>query len=285
MNDVIQTIIEWAIRIGVSIAILLVARWLSGLFYKAFIKFTEKTSVVSVQYRKTMRTLFNLAFYALAAFIIISVLFKNLAPVLAGLGVSGIIVGLAVKEPLENLISGILIMINKLIYEGEAVDIGGTSGGVQEIKLNHVLIKTWDGKLVTIPSKNVWAATIIHFWPENIRRNDLNVGVSYSSDLNKVMKILEEAVNSYEKLYVDDNHKPMIQFTGYGASSIDFVVRFWVEKANFVDSSTELAKIIKSRFDENGIEIPFSQLDLHIKDGPIEGIKLSNKERDAETSS
>ena len=285
MNDVIQTIIEWAIRIGVSIAILLVARWLSGLFYKAFIKFTEKTSVVSVQYRKTMRTLFNLAFYALAAFIIISVLFKNLAPVLAGLGVSGIIVGLAVKEPLENLISGILIMINKLIYEGEAVDIGGTSGGVQEIKLNHVLIKTWDGKLVTIPSKNVWAATIIHFWPENIRRNDLNVGVSYSSDLNKVMKILEEAVNSYEKLYVDDNHKPMIQFTGYGASSIDFVVRFWVEKANFVDSSTELAKIIKSIFDENGIEIPFSQLDLHIKDGPIEGIKLSNKERDAETSS
>jgi len=285
MNDVIQTIIEWAIRIGVSIAILLVARWLSGLFYKAFIKFTEKTSVVSVQYRKTMRMLFNLAFYALAAFIIISVLFKNLAPVLAGLGVSGIIVGLAVKEPLENLISGILIMINKLIYEGEAVDIGGTSGGVQEIKLNHVLIKTWDGKLVTIPSKNVWAATIIHFWPENIRRNDLNVGVSYSSDLNKVMKILEEAVNSYEKLYVDDNHKPMIQFTGYGASSIDFVVRFWVEKANFVDSSTELAKIIKSRFDENGIEIPFSQLDLHIKDGPIEGIKLSNKERDAETSS
>ena len=271
MNDVIQTIIEWAIRIGVSIAILLVARWLSGLFYKAFIKFTEKTSVVSVQYRKTMRTLFNLAFYALAAFIIISVLFKNLAPVLAGLGVSGIIVGLAVKEPLENLISGILIMINKLIYEGEAVDIGGTSGGVQEIKLNHVLIKTWDGKLVTIPSKNVWAATIIHFWPENIRRNDLNVGVSYSSDLNKVMKILEEAVNSYEKLYVDDNHKPMIHFTGYGASSIDFVVRFWVEKANFVDSSTELAKIIKSRFDENGIEIPFSQLDLHIKDGPTEG--------------
>ena len=156
------------------------------------------------------------------------------------------------------------------------------SGGVQEIKLNHVLIKTWDGKLVTIPSKNVWAATIIHFWPDNIRRNDLNVGVSYSSDLNKVMKILEEAVNSYEKLYVDDSHKPMIQFTGYGASSIDFVVRFWVEKANFVDSSTELAKIIKSRFDENGIEIPFSQLDLHIKDGPIEGIKLSNKERDAE---
>jgi small conductance mechanosensitive channel len=241
-------------------------------------KFAEKTSVASTQYQKTMRTLFNLAFYALAAFIIISVLFKNLAPILAGLGVSGIIVGLAVKEPLDNFICGILIMLNKLIYEGEAVDIGGTSGGVQEIKLNHVLIKTWDGKLVTIPSRNVWAATIVHFWPENIRRNDLTVGVSYSSDLNKVMKILEESVNSYEKLYVDDNHKPMILFTGYGTSSIDFVVRFWVERPNFIASSTELAKIIKSKFDENDIEIPFTQVDLHIKDGPAEGIKLAKKE-------
>lgn len=278
MNEVLSTIIEWAIRIGISVVILLLAKRLAGLFYKTFIKFAEKTTVVSTQYRKTMRTLFNLAFYALAAFIIISVLFKNLAPMLAGLGVSGIIVGLAVKEPLDNFICGILIMINKLVYEGEAVDIGGTSGGIQEIKLNHVLIKTWDGKLVTIPSRNVWAATIIHFWPENIRRNDLTVGVSYSSDLNKVMKILEDSVNSYEKLYVDDNHKPMIQFTGYGASSIDFVVRFWVERPNFVASSTELAKIIKSKFDENGIEIPFSQLDLHIVDSPKEGIRLAGKE-------
>ncbi|MDD5683999.1 MAG: mechanosensitive ion channel family protein, partial [Mesotoga sp.] len=112
MNEVINTIIEWAIRIGISIVILLVAKWLAGLFYKAFLKFAEKTSVVSTQYQKTMRTLFNLAFYALATFIIVSVLFKNLAPVLAGLGVSGIIVGLAVKEPLENFICGILIMIN-----------------------------------------------------------------------------------------------------------------------------------------------------------------------------
>ncbi len=278
MNEVLSTIIEWAIRIGISVVILLLAKRLAGLFYKTFIKFAEKTTVVSTQYRKTMRTLFNLAFYALAAFIIISVLFKNLAPMLAGLGVSGIIVGLAVKEPLDNFICGILIMINKLVYEGEAVDIGGTSGGIQEIKLNHVLIKTWDGKLVTIPSRNVWAATIIHFWPENIRRNDLTVGVSYSSDLNKVMKILEDSVNSYEKLYVDDNHKPMIQFTGYGASSIDFVVRFWVERPNFVTSSTELAKIIKSKFDENGIEIPFSQLDLHIVDSPKEGIRLAGRE-------
>jgi small conductance mechanosensitive channel len=92
------------------------------------------------------------------------------------------------------------------------------------------------------------------------------------------MKILEESVNSYEKLYVDDNHKPMIQFTGYGTSSIDFVVRFWVERPNFIASSTELAKIIKSKFDENDIEIPFTQVDLHIKDGPAEGIKLAKKE-------
>ncbi|HOI64195.1 MAG TPA: mechanosensitive ion channel [Mesotoga sp.] len=265
MNDTVSIIIDWAVRIGVSLLIFIIARWLSKIFYNGFMKLSKKTGIVNVQYQRTLKTLFNIAFFALAIFIIVSVLFKNLTPVLTGLGVSSIIIGLAIKEPLENFICGILIMLNKLIIEGEAVEISGQSGSIVEIKLNHVLLKTWDGKMITMPSRSVWTATIVHFWPENIRRNDLNVGVSYSSDLNKVMKVLEESVNSYEKLYKDESHKPVIQFTGYGSSSIDFVVRFWVERSNFVNSSTDLAKIIKTKFDENGIEIPFSQIDLHIK--------------------
>ncbi len=261
MSDTVSIIIDWAIRIGVSILIFIIARWLSKIFYNGFMKLSKKTGIVNVQYQRTLKTLFNIAFYALAIFIIVSVLFKNLTPVLTGLGVSSIIIGLAVKDPLENFICGILIMLNKLIVEGEAVEISGQSGSIVEIKLNHVLLKTWDGKMITMPSRSVWTATIIHFWPENIRRNDLNVGVSYSSDLNKVMRVLEESVNSYEKLYKDESHKPVIQFTGYGSSSIDFVVRFWVERSNFVNSSTDLAKIIKTKFDENGIEIPFDNKD------------------------
>lgn len=265
MNETISTIIDWAVRIGVSILVFIIAAWLSKIFYKSFLKIAKKAGVNTQLYQRTLKTLFNISFYLLAAFIVISVLFKNLTPMLTGLGVSSIVIGLAVKEPLENFICGILIMINRLIYEGEALEINGQSGSIFEIKINHVMMKTWDGKMITIPSRSVWTATIIHFWPENIRRNDLNVGVSYSSDLNKVMKVLEESVNSYEKLYKDDTHMPLILFTGYNSSSIDFVVRFWVERSNFLASSTELAKIIKAKFDENDIEIPFSQIDLHIK--------------------
>jgi small conductance mechanosensitive channel len=164
----VSIIIDWAIRIGVSILIFIIARWLAKIFYNGFMKLSKKTGIVNVQYQRTLKTLFNIAFYALAIFIIVSVLFKNLTPVLTGLGVSSIIIGLAVKEPLENFICGILIMLNKLIVEGEAVEISGQSGSIVEIKLNHVLLKTWDGKMITMPSRSVWTATIIHFWPENI---------------------------------------------------------------------------------------------------------------------
>lgn len=265
MSETLSIIIDWSIRIGISVLIFFVAKWLATFLYNTFLKISQKTGIVTTQYKRTLKTLFNLAFYALAAFIVISVLFENLAPVLAGIGVSSIIIGLAVKEPLENFVCGILIMLNKLVVEGEAVEINDYSGTIYEIKLNHVLLKTWDGKMITIPSNSVWSATIVHYWPENIRRKELKLGVAYSSDLNKVMRVLEEAVNSYDKLYKDDSHAPMILFDGYNSSSIDFVVYFWVERGVFVPSSTELAKIIKIKFDENGIEIPFNQLDLHVK--------------------
>ncbi|MDN5341913.1 MULTISPECIES: mechanosensitive ion channel family protein [Oceanotoga] len=270
MNETTAAIISWIVRIGISFIIFIVAKMLSGIIYKTMLKLSEKNSKINLQYKKTMKTLLDIGLYTLAIFIIVSVLFKNLAPVLAGLGASSIIIGFAIKEPFENLICGILIMVNKLIIEGEAVEINGNSGSISEIKLNHVILKTWDGKLINIPSKSVWSSTVTHFWPENIRRNEISVGVAYDTDLNKAMKILEESVNSYEKLYSDDSHKPMILFTGYGSSSIDFIIRYWAERENYITSTTEIAKIIKTKFDENNIEIPFNQLDLHIKDGNIQ---------------
>jgi len=258
-------LIDWVVRIGISIIVFIIAKIIGKIIYKSILKVSEKTEKINLQYKNTMKTLINLAMYSLAVFITISVLFKDLAPVLAGLGVSGIIIGLAVKEPLENMICGILIMVNKLIVEEEAVDINGTSGVVKEIKLNHVHMNTFDGKSINMPSKFVWGSTIVHFWPQGFRRNEINVGVAYNSDLQKVLELLNKAVNSYPELYKDENHNPVILFTGFGTSSIDFSVKYWVEKDKFLGSQFEIAKIIKNEFDSNGIEIPFNQLDVYIK--------------------
>lgn len=276
MPDWLVSTINYLIRIGISVVIIFVARYLAKLLYKIIIRTAEKSGKVTVQYRKSLMTILNIAMYTLGGFIIISVIFTNLSAFLAGLGISGIIVAFAVQEPLGNLICGFLIMLNHLVVDGEAVEINGISGSVEEINVNHVVMKTWDGRRVHLPSREVWSSKIIHYWPTNIRRNEVKVGVSYSSDLNKVIKVIDEAVRETEIVHIDDDHQPMILFDGYGDSSINFIVRFWAETPNFLISPTHVAKSIKKKFDENGVEIPFNQVDLHVKDVNTEINKNKN---------
>lgn len=270
MPEWLQTTINYLIRIGISIAILFIARYLAKLIYKIVINTAEKSGRVTLQYRKSLMTILNIAMYTLGGFIIISVIFTNLSAFLAGLGIGGIIVAFAVQEPLGNLICGFLIMLNHLVVDGEGVEINGISGSVEEINVNHVVIRTWDGRRVHLPSREVWSSKIIHYWPSNIRRNEVKVGVSYSSDLNKVINVIDEAVRSAELVHIDDDHQPMILFDGYADSSINFIVRFWAKQENFLASSMDVAKSIKQKFEENKVEIPFNQLDLHIKEVPNE---------------
>ncbi|KUK81547.1 MAG: MscS Mechanosensitive ion channel [Petrotoga mobilis] len=277
MPEWLQTTINYLIRIGISILIIVIARYLAKLLHRIIINTAERSGKVTLQYKKSLMTILKIAMYTLGGFIIISVIFTNLSAFLAGLGIGGIILALAVQEPLGNLICGILIMLNHLIVDGEAVEINGISGSVEEINVNHVIIRTWDGRRINLPSKEVWSSKIIHYWPSNIRRNEVKVGVSYSSDLNKVINVIDEAVRSAELVHIDDDHQPMILFDGYADSSINFIVRFWAKRENFLASSMDVAKSIKQKFEENKVEIPFNQLDLHIKDVPNEITK--NKEK------
>jgi Small-conductance mechanosensitive channel len=196
---------------------------------------------------------------------------------LAGLGIGGVIIAFAVQEPLGNLICGFLIMLNHLVVDGESVEIDGIGGTVQEIDINHVVLKTFDGKLIHIPSKQVWTNKIIHYWPEDIRRNEIKVRVSYKYDINLITTVLDEAIRTSELVYIDDDHQPAIVFDSYGDSSMNFIVRFWAKRDNFISSTTSAAESVKQKFMENNIEIPYNQIDLHIKD--VNPQLVQNKDR------
>lgn len=266
MEEWVNTIIIYLIKIGVSILVIILARYISKLIYKIIISTAEKSGIVTISYKKSLMTLINTAMYILAGFIIISVIFTNLSAFLAGLGIGGVIIAFAVQEPLGNLICGFLIMLNHLVVDGEAVEIEGIGGTVQEIDINHVVLKTFDGKLIHFPSKEVWTNKIIHYWPEDIRRNEIKIGVSYKCDISLVSKVLNEAVRTAELVYIDDDHQPAVVFDSYGDSSMNFIVRFWAKRENFISSTTSVAESIKQKFMDYNIEIPYNQIDLHIKD-------------------
>ncbi|BBE31542.1 mechanosensitive ion channel protein [Tepiditoga spiralis] len=253
----LDIIIDYSIRIGASLLLLFLTKVVSNVLYNAI------TKNIKLKYKNSTKSLINLASYTFSVFIIISILFKDFMPFLTGMGISGIIVGLAVKEPVSNFICGILIMMNKIFLENEAVEINDVSGTIEEITLNHVLIKTWDGKLAYIPNNIVWSSKIIHYWPENIRRNELIIGISYESNIQKALSIINETLKNFD-IVDDENHSTMILFDSFNSSSIDFNIKFWVKKEDFFTLKMNLAKKLKEEFDKNGIEIPYQKIDLKI---------------------
>lgn len=261
----LDVIISFLLNVIYSLIVLFIAKFFTKGLYSLLLRFSNKETSFLQQYKKSLKTLLNFVIFTIAGFIIISIFYGDIGPFLAGLGIGGIIIAFAVQEPLSNFICGILILINRLIIEGEAVEISGIAGSIEEINLNHVVLKTFDGRTVNLPAKKVWSSEITHFWPGEVRRNEITVGVSYSSDLNKVLEVFNQVFEESETIEKTDATKPAIVFGKYNNSSIDFILRFWAKKQNFFPSSMEIAKLIKVKFAENNIEIPFDQLDIHQK--------------------
>lgn len=268
MNINMDLIIDYSIRIGISVFVLIITKIVSKFLYTSLIKITEKTGK-SLQYRNTLKVLINIASYTLGGFIILSLLFKDFMPFLTGLGVSGVVVAFAVQEPLSNFICGILLMFSKAVKEGDAIEVNGISGSVKQIDLNHTIINTFDGKQVRIPNKTIWSSSITNFWPSDIRRSEVNIGVSYNTNISEFLNILNDYLEKSKFIYKDENHNPFILFSGFGASSVNFSIKFWLKKEDYFEGTKKIATEIFDLLNEKNIEIPFNQLDVHIKNGGI----------------
>ncbi|ACM23322.1 MscS Mechanosensitive ion channel [Thermotoga neapolitana DSM 4359] len=249
----ITRLILTAITVALSY---LIFKWLFKLIEKSVEKLGKE-----LQMRNTIRFFLGLIIAVIAIMVVLDIWDLNLAPMLAGVGIGGLVVGLALQEPLSNFFSGIFLLVSRAVKEGEALEVGGVSGTVEVVNLNHTVIKTWDGKRVMIPNRSVWNDKIIHFWPSSVRRQEITVGVPYSADLRKVVEIFQKALEDEET--VEKDPAPAIVFSGFNSSSIDFVIRFWVNRDNFFEGVKRLAFRIKDYLEKEGIYIPFPQLDVH----------------------
>ncbi len=252
-----------ALKIVLSIAVVVVAYFL----YKVILATLEKTLSKLKQPKKmsgTLKTIIGSVIALIALMIVLGFWNVSITGLVASLGIGSIVVGLALQEPLSNFVSGIFLLLSGAVKDGETVDISGTVGTVESITVNHTVVRTFDGKRVMIPNKSVWSEVITNLWPSSVRRIEMSIGVAYDSDLEKVVRVLKECLEKEET--VEKDPTPFVTFEGFGASSIDFKLRFWVRRENYFDSQMNLALRIKRRFDEEGIEIPFNQLDVHMKD-------------------
>ena len=175
----------------------------------------------------------------------------------------GVAIGLALQGSLSNFAGGVLILVMKPFVVGDYVVACGVEGVVKEIGLVYSKLTTTDNREVLIPNGNLANGPITNVSANPTRRVDFTVGVSYTSDLKLAQQILRDLGEKDEARLADQD---VTVFVGaLGASSVDLGLRVWVDASNYWSCKWRLTEQIKEEFDKAGIEIPFNQLDVHMK--------------------
>ena len=186
----------------------------------------------------------------------------EVAPLLAGLGIVGFVVGFALQDTLSNFASGLMILVYRPFDVGDVIEAGGVMGKVSQMNLVSTMVLTFDNQLLVVPNKQIWGGVIRNVTHQDTRRVDMTFGIGYSDDISKAEKVLADIVSGHEKVLKDP--EPVIRLHELGDSSVNFVVRPWSKTEEYWNVYWDITREVKRRFDEEGISIPFPQRDVHI---------------------
>ncbi len=186
----------------------------------------------------------------------------SLAPMLAGLGVAGFIVGFALQDSLGNFAAGAMILIYRPFDVDDFVEVTGASGLVKKMNLVSTTIVTFDNQTLVVPNSKIWGDVIKNVTAQTERRVDLEFGIGYDDDIELAERVLREIIHDHKKIL--DDPEPMIKLHTLGDSSVNFIVRPWVRTEDYWEVYWDIMREVKLRFDREGISIPFPQRDVHV---------------------
>ncbi len=256
-----ELVAVWGIKVIAAIAIFIIGFWVAKLFRKIIEKVLANRNV-----DPTIGSFVaNLAYYALLAFVVLAALGQlgiQTTSFIAIIGAAGLAVGLALQGSLANFAAGFLMIIFRPFKVGDVIEGAGTSGTVEKIQIFTTQLLTPDNKTVIIPNASLTAGNIVNYSTTGKRRVDMVFGIGYEDDIDKAKQIIIEAISADERVHKDP--APTVAVSELADSSVNFVVRPWVNTSDYWGVYFALTETIKKRFDQEGISIPFPQRDVHV---------------------
>lgn len=250
-------------KLFIFVLILFAARLISKAVRKLVKKAVSNSKLkVSILLQEFFISLSGKATFTLGVLIALSQLGIELAPLLAGFGVAGVIIGFALQDTLSNFASGMMILIYRPYDVGDLINAAGVTGKVSHMSLVSTTIKTLDNQRLIIPNNKIWGDTINNITVEHQRRVDMTFGIGYSDDIEKTERVLAEIIMAHPKVL--KSPEPTIKLHTLGESSVDFVVRPWAKPEDYWDVYWDITRTVKMRFDAENISIPFPQRDIHV---------------------
>ncbi len=193
----------------------------------------------------------------------------NMGPVLAGLGITGVILGFAFQETIGNLLSGVMIVINAPFRIGDYIEAGAFSGTVTDMDMICVTLSTPDNKKITMNNKLVWGSPIVNYSDIERRRVELGVSVALGTDVEKTKKTIKDLITSYAEVLPAP--EAVVEVTKVTATSMDLVVRPWVRPSDYWKVHFRFNAEIYDRLKDSGIAIAPNRLDVYLTSQDGEG--------------
>ncbi len=248
-------IVELLVNILIAAIILIVAIWVSNFISKKLREYGK-------EHEELDETLFSfiasLARYTILVFAGVFILARfgvQTTSLIAVIGAAGLAIGLALQGTLSNLAAGAMLLGFRPFKVGDYVEAAGQEGKIASIHLFTVEMITVDNVQVTVPNSDIWASSIKNYSVFDTRRIDLNFGVSYDTDLKKAETTLRNVIKKDPRSL--EEPESWVKVVNLGDSSVDFQIRVWCARTDYLDFRCDLLRNVKEAFDKAKIDIPY----------------------------
>ncbi|MFS8137013.1 MAG: mechanosensitive ion channel family protein [Thermomonas sp.] len=254
-------LIDKAVDLGAALLIMLVGWWLAKRVVNLVDRALQRLEAEDIL-RGFVR---NAVFAALMVVVVIAALQKFGVPttsLLAMLGAAGLAIGLALKDSLSNIASGLMLIVQRPFKAGDSVQVAGVEGVVEQVRIFTTRMRTYQNELIVLPNSEITTKPIVNLTYKPLRRADIAVGIGYNERVDRAREMLLAVAKANPGVL----RKPVAEVvvTGLGESSVNLMLRAWIKTDAFVQTRSELIEGVHREFSESGISIPFPQRDVHV---------------------
>jgi small conductance mechanosensitive channel len=264
-DKLLDLMVTYGMKLGYALLVLVVGLLIIKLVMNGFRKLMEKRGT-DPSLRGFVISLANIGLKAMLGVSVIQMIGIETTSFIAVLGAAGLAVGLALQGTLSNFAGGVMILIFRPYRVGHFIEAQGYTGTVDEIQIFVTIMKTVDNKKIIIPNGPLANGNIVNYTDVPTRRVDFTFGIAYGDDANKAMEVLHQLIKADDKILKDP--EPFVGLVALADSSVNFTVRVWAKTEDYWAVYFAMNKNVYEAFPKNGLNIPFPQMDVHLKNTP-----------------
>lgn len=258
----VDLVMTYGMKLILAIVVFLIGIKIIKYLVKGVEKALKKSKIDS-SLESFILSLAKLTFKILLFITVVGMVGVQTTSFVAIIGSAGLAIGLALQGSLANFAGGVLILVLKPFKVGDYIEAAGHAGTVKEIQVFYTVLKTPDNRIIIIPNGSLSNSSAINYSVMDTRRVDLIFGVGYEEDINKVKEVLNGIVQEHKLVLKDP--EPFIRVGEHGESSVNFIVRVWCNSEDYWTVHFDLIEMVKIKFDEEDINIPYPHMDVILK--------------------